>query len=788
MSRNCGLERGLTKAAEPELMPVGERLDENAGIRSIAENGGHSMVSYHVIGKPTPRVDGKEKVTGQARYAADVALPGTLWGKCLHSTYAHARIVRIDTTAAKQVPGVHAVITGADVQGGLWGRAVKDIPVLARDRVRFFGERVAAVAAEDEDIAQRALALIEVEYEELPAVFDAEEALKDDAPILHPDFNTYVGFPQKMDKPSNLYHKTFFEKGDLARGFAEADLIVENTYVTQRVHQGYIEPQAVLVNIDEGGGVHVWVCSKVPYNTRESLATAAGIPEEQILFHHVYIGGDFGGKGNARNTPICYFLAKATGRPVRMASDYVEELFAGNPRHAVVVRLKTGVKRDGTLTAHQVHYLVNSGAYAAFKPAGVIGGYTQAAGPYRVPHCRIESMFVYTNTVPCGFMRAPGEPQAVFALESHMDEIARRLGIDPLEFRLKNVIVDGEETASGERFEHVRVHETLKAAADAAGYQEPKPPFVGRGIAIGDRPAGGGQATAAITLKPDGSVILGTPIFDQGTGTYTTLCQVVAEELHVPLERIQVEIWNTDAIPFDSGVAGSRATRINTIVAYEAAQDVKRELCRLAARELGWPEAGLAFAGDEIRRGEGGEAMRWTDLLARTGASVSGRAHIEEQGRAHITSFAVQVAEVAVDPETGTVRLRRFTTAHDVGQIVNPIGHQGQIEGAVMQGVGYALMEELQLEDGRVTNLSFGDYKLPTMRDAPPLTTVLVESTSGVGPYRIKGIGESPLTPVAPAIANAVADAVGVRIRDLPITAEKVYRALQAVPREGFVG
>jgi len=736
------------------------------------------MAFYHVIGQPTRRVDGAEKVTGHARYAADVALPGTLWGKSLHSTYAHARIVRIDTTAAKKVPGVHAVITGADVRGGLWGRAVKDVPVLAYDRVRFFGERVAAVAADDEDIAQRALDLIEVEYEELPAVFDPLDALKDDAPILHPDFNTYVGFPQPMERPSNAYHRTSFEKGDLERGFAEADVVVEHTYVTQRVHQGYIEPQAVLVNIDDGGRVHVWVCSKVPYNTRESLATAAGLREEQILFHHVYIGGDFGGKGNARNTPICYFLAKATGRPVRMVSDYAEELFAGNPRHAVAVRLKTGVKRDGTLTAHQVHYLVNSGAYAAFKPAGIIGGYNQAAGPYRVTNCRIESTFVYTNSLPCGFMRAPGEPQAVFALESHIDDMARQLGIDPLEFRLRNLIVDGEETASGERFEHVRVHETLRAVAEAAGYHQPKPPFMGRGVAIGDRPAGGGEATAAISLRPDGSVILGTPIFDQGTGTYTTLCQVVAEELQVPLERIQVEIWNTDAIPFDSGVAGSRATRINTIVAYEAAQETKRQLFRLAARALGWPEEAIVLAGQEVRRTDQEAAIPWTALLSRTGESVTGHAHIEERGRAHITSFAAQVAEVSVDPETGQIKLLRYTTAHDVGQIVNPIGHQGQIDGSIMQGVGYALMEELQVEEGRAINLSFGDYKLPTMRDVPPLTTVLVESANGVGPYHIKGIGESPLTPVAPAIANAVADAVGVRIRDLPLTAEKVYRGL----------
>ena len=425
-------------------------------------------------------------------------------------------------------------------------------------------------------------------------MFEPLDALKDDAPILHPDFNTYVGFPQKMEQPSNAYHKTSFEKGDLERGFAEADLVIEHTYVTQRDPPG-------LHRAAGRAGQHRRQRPRARLGVQQGALQHARVPghrgrdirRSRSCFHHVYIGGDFGGKGNARNTPICYFLAKATGRPVRMVSDYIEEFFAGNPRHSVAVRLKTGVKRDGTLTAHQVHYLVNSGAYAAFKPAGIIGGYNQAAGPYRVPNCRIESTFVYTNTIPCGFMRAPGEPQAVFALESHIDEIARQLGMDPLEFRCKNLIVDGEETASGERFEHVRVHETLQAAAEAAGYHQPKPPFVGRGIAIGDRPAGGGEATAAITLQPDGSVILGTPIFDQGTGTYTTLCQVVAEELQVPLERIQVEIWNTDAIPFDSGVAGSRATRINTIVAYEAAQETKRELLRLAARAA-WLAGGRA--------------------------------------------------------------------------------------------------------------------------------------------------------------------------------------------------
>ena len=735
-------------------------------------------MAYRVIGKPLPRVDGVERVTGKARYAADVLIPGTLFGATLKSPHAHARIVRIDTAAARRLPGVHAVITGQDVRdAGLWGRMVKDVPVIAVDRVRFIGERVAAVAAADEDIAQQALDLIEVEYEELPAVFDPEEAMLEDAPLLHPDFNTYKGF-RPLEKLSNVHRATRLERGDVDQGFAEADLVFENTFVTQRRSQGYLEPQAVLVDVREDR-VHVWLCSKVPYSTRESLATSANLPEDRFLFHHVYIGGDFGGKGNSRNTPVCYYLAKATGRPVKMIADYLEEFGAGNPQHHTITHLKTGVKKDGTIVAHTVKYVVNSGAYAAFKPMGGIGGANQAAGPYRIPNCVIESAFVYTNNVPGGFMRAPGEPQGVFAIESHLDDIARKIGVDPLELRLKNLIVESDETAFGETLEHVRARETLQAAADAGGYHKPKPANVGRGLAIGDRATGGGEGTAEITLRPDGSVVVGTPIFDQGTGTYTTMVQVAAEELQVDPAGVEVEIWDSDGVPFDSGVAGSRSTRVQSIATYEAAQEAKQELLALAARHLGWPQDKLVFSAGEVRRTDLEEAIRWQDLLARSNETVTRRAHVNTTMRSHITSFAAQCAEVEVDPETGEVKLLSFTTAHDVGTIVNPIGHQGQINGSVVTGIGYALTEELKVEDGRVTTLSFGDYKLPTIRDIPPLQTVLLESQIGEGPYNIRGIGESPVTPVAPAIANAVADACGARVRDLPVTAEKVYRALR---------
>ncbi len=736
------------------------------------------MADYVELGRPTPRIDGVAKVTGAARYVADQLIPGALAGALVHSTRSHARIVSIDTAEARALPGVHAVMTGEDVGQYLYGRMIKDIPVLARGVVRYSGERVAAVAAETEEIASHAADLIDVTYEELPAVLDLDAALEPDAPVLHPDFDSYPGVRRPLDEPSNAYRWTVNDRGDLDAGFAEADIVVEGEYETQRHHQAYLEPHASVVSI-EGGRAHVWTNTKVPQNIRDDLAATVGISRDEIVLHHSHIGGDFGGKGTPMDLPICYFLARAAGRPVRMVADYIEEFLAGMPRHSTRTRLRTGVMRDGSISAHHVQFFVNSGAYAGYKPAGVIGGAPRAAGPYRVPNTRIESVHVYTNTVPGGHMRAPGSPQAVFALESHLDEVARALGVDPLEFRMRNLIEDGEETAWGQHFENVRVKETLEAAADAAGYGEARAPFVGRGIAIGDHGSGGGIGNAEVALEPGGAVVLGTAIFDQGSGTHTTLQQVVAEELRAPLHRIRLEVWDTDGTVDDSGIGGSRATRVNTTVAHQAAQDARARLVALAAERLDEPEEAITLDGDELRVEGRDEVLRWPELLAEWEERVVGRAYLEDTEPVRVTGFVAQIAEVEVDPETGQVRVFGLTTAHDVGRVLNPVGHQGQINGGVVQGLGYALMEELTVEDGRVATLSFGDYKIPTSLDIPELRTVLLESEDGVGPYDIKGIGETPNVPVAAAIANAVADAAGVRIANLPLTSEKVYRALR---------
>ena len=743
------------------------------------------MTAYQTVGTATARVDGVDKTTGRAEYAADHALPGIIWGKVLHSSRPHARIVRIDTTEAKALPGVRAVITGDDIRGNLYGRAIKDMPVLAVDVVRYVGERIAAVAADDEATAQRALDLIEVEYEDLPAVFDIEEALTDGAPIIHPAYGTYPG-SKPLDAPSNGYHRTVQNRGDLDAGFAEADEIIEHVYTTQRQHQAYLEPHTTVVAI-EGGHTSVWTNSKVPYATRDGLAFTVGIAPDTITVHALYIGGDFGGKGTPLNMPICYYLARESGRPVRMVSDYIEEFLAGNPRHATLIKLRTGVKRDGTMTAHHVQFFVNCGAYAGYKPAGVIGGANHAAGPYRIANTRVEATQVYTNTVPGGHMRTPGGPQTVFALESHIDEIARALGRDPYDFRMQNLAEDGEQNAAGETFARVRAKETLQAGAEAAGYAQPKGVHIGRGMALGDHAAGGGHGSATVTLTPDGGITIGTPIFEQGTGTHTTLLQIVAEELAVDPERVHLDSWDTGAVATDSGIGGSRGTRVASTVGHEVAQETRRALLRIAAEAANRHVDEFTFGNDGvIRHNSNIVAPRaWGDLLAATGQTAVGHAEADLEGRASATGFAAQFAEVSVDPETGEVKLLQFTSAHDVGMVLNPVGHQGQVNGGIVQGIGFAMMEELRVEDGRVTTLSFGDYKIPSAGDIPPLKTVLLPSDDGVGPYVVKGIGENSNTPVAAAIANAVADAIGARVRTLPITSERVYRTLKSQSKSG---
>ena len=740
------------------------------------------MQEHGIIGSSFPRLDGNDKATGYTQYTADMSPEGTLWGRILRSPWPHARVVNIDVSKALIIPGVHAVLKGSDVSGVRYGRRMHDVPVLADDTVRFIGDKVAAVAAVDKDTADEALLRINVDYEELEPVFDPTVAMGDQSPLLHPDVNSYRGLPKPLTHVSNVFIEDRWGQGDTTIGFATSDYIIENSFSIPSQHQGYIEPHSCLVSIDDNGVAQIWASCKVPFQVRDQLSVALGLPKDRIRVNPVAIGGDYGGKGSAMDIPVAYFLALKTGHPVKMVMDYLEEFTAGNPRHSAVINLKTGVMKDGTLVAHEARIIFNSGAYGGFKPTpGVnLGGASKAGGPYRIPHTDIRAVHVYTNTVPGGFMRAPGEPQTLFASESHMDCIATELEMNPVEFRLKNLINDGEKTSIGTIYKSVRAKETLESALKASNYWSAKSPHMGRGVAIAERPAAGGLSHSAVTLSLDGTVVVNTSIFEPGTGTNNLLKQIVGEELNLDPHLIDVEVWDTDAVEFDTGVGGSRVTRIAGTAALRSAEQARRELFSIGADLLGWQEEQIYIEGHNLCNNNTGEKQHWPELLRRLGQPLKASVSINEPDPSNITSFTAQVAEVSVDPETGQIELLKFITAHDVGTILNPIEHQGQIEGAVIQSIGFALTEGLEISDGRVTNPTLGEYRLPNIKDIPELITLLLPSEIGSGPYNSRGIGENPLGPVAPAIANAIADATGIRIKSLPLASEKIYKHLNA--------
>jgi CO/xanthine dehydrogenase Mo-binding subunit len=711
-----------------------------------------------------------------------------IWGKALRSPLPHARIVRIDTSKAEGMPGVLAVLTAADLPDLLIGRRVYDMPVLARERVRFIGEKVAVVAAESLDAAEEALGHIEVEYDELPAVFDAEEAMRPGAPLLHPHYRSYPHAPaQYFSDLPNVHSHVTWQLGDVDRGMAEAAQVFEHRFTTHHVHQGYIEPHASVVAIEPDGRVHVWISNKMPFRTRELLADAVQIPQERIVVHLVPIGGDFGGKGSLMDVPLCYHLAQRTGRPVKMVMSYAEELMAGNPRHPTTIELRTGVRRDGKIIARQARVIFNSGAYAAFKPTPIVNitGAGQAGGAYGIPHIRIDAYSVYTNCVPAGHMRAPGDPQVSFAVESAMDMMAEALGLDPLEFRRRNLLRDGDRLPTGHPVEHVKVRETLAAAVQASHWGRPKPrPYVGRGLAVAHRHIGIGDANARVAVERDGTVTLLTAVPDTGTGAHTVLRQIVAEALALPVEQVKVEVATTDAFDADSGAGGSRVTHVAGQAALQAAEELKGLVRSVAAQVLRCEPEEVVLAGGRCQLAHAPDRSLTLADVASAAMAHERPLRVQKTYRVsqypHVTAFTAQVVELEVDPETGQVTLLDVVTAHDVGTIINPLGHQGQIDGGLVQGIGFGLIEEMRGDEGRIATLSLGDYKLPTIKDIPPLKTVLVQEAVGPVPFQGKSIGENSITPIAAAIANAVYDAVGVRIVDLPITAEKIHRALQA--------
>ena len=734
--------------------------------------------SKQVVGNPTPRVEGELKVSGEARYAVDITLPGMLWGKLLRSPIASGKIKRIDTQKAHALAGVHAVITGADCTGLKIGRRLYDMPILADGEVRFIGEKVAAVAAETEEIAEEAINLIEVEYDETEPLLDPIEALKPDAKLIHPDVVGYKGLPKPLSQPTNDFIYVTWGKGDLETGFRQADIIVENTFTTPVVHHTYIEPHSCVVRTAADGSAEFWSCSKVPYGVREQVANALKLPQEKFNFNPVYIGGDFGGKGDFMDLAVVYLLSKKAGRPVKLVMDYEEEFAAGNPRHASVIHVKTGVKKDGTLLAHHMRFIFDSGAYGAFKPNAFLNGPHLCAGPYKIPHAFIEEHMVYTNKIPCGHMRSPGDPQGIFANESQMDLVAKKLGMDPIEFRKKNFMHDGDIDPTGEEFSYIKTDETLKKALEDAGYQKPKGKNVGRGIALVQWTPAGGIGTVAISLDQNGMATISSAMADQGAGTYTILSEIVSEELKIPLSQIKTQQLDTQRGIKDTGVGGSRATRVYGNAGYEAALKAADAIKRAAAEQLGASPEEIVLAKGAALHPRMERRLTYGEIVKAKGTPIAVDATFNDNSKIHSASMCVQVAEVEVDPQTGQVELKKFTSTHNTGTVLNPLMHQGQIEGATMTGIGYSLMEELMISDGKVATANFGEYKIPTIKDVPPFKSSVTEEPHGAGPYNSMPIGETGNIPTAAAIANAVEDACGVRIKSLPITAEKIYEAL----------
>lgn len=745
------------------------------------------MMAGRMIGQPLPRVEATAKVSGQYQYAADVVRAGTLWGKVLRSPVPHARIVSINVDKALGLAGVKALITAKDVSPTLVGATLKDMPLLAQDKVRYVGEEIVALAAVDREVAEEAIGLIDVEYETLPAVYDPLAAMEPDAPLLHPDYASYQGPPTKVPQLRNVQTLVRAAKGDIARGFAAADHIFENTFRTQLVHQGYIEPHACTVEVDGAGRVAVWVANQSVFKLRRELAAYLGLPENAITIYPSNMGGSFGAKDFLTHAPAAYYLSRATGKPVKFVKSYSEELTASSPRHPAVIRLRTGVMKDGTLCAWEGRTYYNGGAYGAYKPnsEGSMSGAYMVAGSYNIPHTLMEGYCVYTNQVPGGYCRAPGETQTLFAVESHMDMMAHALRIDPLEFRLRNALKDGDTRSTGEPLRDARGVDVLRRLGEVSQWGHSQKRVrgrndhkFGRGIAFGDRHVGHGESSFELCLERNGVLRLVSGVGDQGVGAYIMHRQVVAETFGVDPDGVLIEVRDTSNAPYDQGIKGARGMHIEGQAIVAAGRALKERLCTLAAAY--WktePECVSWSDGSVILEESPGERLSLKELANLSEEPIIGFGRYVGH-KPDVYSFQAVVADVEVDQDTGAVEVDHLYFVYDVANIVNPLIHQGQIDGGVVQGLGYALTEEILLDDGKPTTVSLGDYKLPTMRDFPPLTTALVHGAEGPGPFGTKAVAEAGISIIAPAIANAVYDATGARMAELPVTAEKVFEGL----------
>jgi CO/xanthine dehydrogenase Mo-binding subunit len=745
-------------------------------------------------------VDGQEKVTGKAVYTGDIGLAGMAYGKILRSPFPHARLLQVDTRRAERLPGVIAVLTREDVAGfKLFGAAYKDQPVVALDKVRYVGDPVAAVAAVDEGTAEEALALMEAEYEELPTVSTIEEALAPGAPLVHEgstasgELHGYHYQPPKEFRGTNVCYHFGYAKGDVGEGFRKAAYVFEDTFTFPRVQHYSMEPHATLAQV-EGDRITLWAATQDPFTLQEHVAEVFRVPLNKVRVIVPYVGGGYGGKLSVKTEPLAVALSWKARRPVKLVHS-VEESFKTVTRHPARLRIKTGVGRDGRLVARECEIHMDTGAYADAGPRVTQKAGYRAQGPYRIPHVKTDAYTVYTNTVPAGAFRGFGTLQVTWAYESHMDIMAEKLGIDALDFRLKNLLKKGEEYTPGDTPVDCDLKEGLLRAARAIGWKRKKTkPNIGRGLSCCMKDGGGTYkiASAVVKMTPDGSVFLSTGTVEIGQGARTALSQVAAEELGVSLDRIKVTQLDTDATPYDPATNASSSMVVMGLCVQRAAQDVKRQLLRAASRPLKDRFDRLTLKRGKVTNSKG-QSVSYEEVMtkyfgAKAGEIIGRGSYRDKKSKRAVLGSPTTFweiswggAEVAVDPDTGALEVLRYCSIADVGKAIHPIQCSGQDEGAVMFALGHTLLEEMVYKDGQLLNPNLIDYRVPNFRDLPKeLDSFLIENENGPGPYGSKGTGEGGLLPVASAIGSAVYNAVGVRICDLPLTPEKVWRALQA--------
>jgi CO/xanthine dehydrogenase Mo-binding subunit len=744
---------------------------------------------YQVIGTRPIRHDGTDKVTGRALYGADIRLPGMLYGAVLRSPHAHARIVSIDTRAAEQAPGVRAVITSADMPDledkvadlgeGVINLRYQSANMLAREKALYFGHAIAAVAASSIHAAQEALEKIRVEYEVLPPVLDALQAMQEGAPVLLDDLRMKE-LTGKLDTPGNTAEHIRHSQGDVTQGFASADVVIEREFHTATVHQGYIEPQNATALWAADGQITIWCSTQGSFGVRDQVAEILQLPVSRLRVIPMEIGGGFGGKIGVYLEPLAVLLSmKAGNRPVKLTMSRAEVLAATGPTSGSYIRVKMGATRDGRLTAAEAYLAYEAGAYPG-SPVGAGAGVIFA--PYNIPNVLIDGYDVVVNKPRAAAYRAPGGSNAAFASESVVDELAEKLGIDPLEFRRINGAREGTRHPEGPLFGKIGFLETLEAAMRSPHYQAPlEGPNRGRGVACGYWGNYGGKSSASASLNPDGTISLVEGSVDIG-GSRTAIAMQLAETMGIPVDRVRPFIGDTDSVGYTEGTYGSRTTFATGWAAYELGKRLIQEMLRRGADfwettpdQVRYQNGCLYFGSQTLSLAELGARM--DDVGGPVSASASVRA--EKWGPA----FAAHIVDVEVDPETGKVDILRYTAVQDVGTAIHPGYVESQIQGGAAQGIGWALNEAYFYDAaGRLMNASFLDYRIPTALDLPMIEAVLVEVPNPGHPYGVRGVGEVPIVPPPAAVANAIARAIGARLTALPMNPARVLdAALQAV-------